>query len=113
MKSRIVLGLLVLVACLPGCARDLARGCYKPYVFEPYPTDSSAEEVTREEAVRLASEYGLEEGVVAWEVALSGSTWRISSTTRIKPDGLTTGRVMHIDRFTGKLVSDLGWDDES
>ena len=113
MKSATVLGLLVLVACLPGCARDLARGCYVPHDFEPYPTESSRAAVTREEAVRLASEYGLEEGVAPWSITVRGSTWRISSTTRIKPGGLTEGRVMYIDRLTGELVECVGWDDES
>jgi hypothetical protein len=69
--------------------------------------------VTRQDAIRLAAEYGLEEGVAPWRVSLRGATWRIETILFVRPDGLRGGRTMDIDGFTGELVEVIGWDEQS
>ncbi len=114
MKPRIVLGFLVLLACLAGCARDLATGCYKPYVFEPYPPPEHARvAVTRQEAIDLAEEYGLEEGVSPWSVRQCGYDWCIESIVHVRDDGMRRGKTMRVDGRTGELLEYVGWDEQS
>ncbi len=108
MRHVLAMALVVALLAVVGCATSRPVAGTR-YLVES-PPDESSFAISRADAVEIARELGLEEGIEPWRVrliSLNATTWRWAVTNTLSP---RSGRTFRIDPHTGELDEVWTWE---